>query len=403
MNVSASFGDKLDLLWVSDLHSHADLSPFYQLQASLLDSANSQIWIDSNIDLADGPIHSLEIESETDPGIYFNRISYKNMDEYEKAAPLWLSRTRARRLVKTVLEADWKRDLLGIRTQARNLLFTQETIQKCLTAYRAPVETLEPLTQGRAYRVGGGLDRARSLFQSATSDATIFTSILKLASAEHGEPEFFILSQHRINPNTSRLIKKAILKDHQAYTFTNVALENFEVTDLSPWLSDLSINYELINPMAALQNQVFVELFRIAKEGRLHIPANLPELVAEMKIFTYKAGGGQKYSFSAAGSGHDDRIYSLAWAIHSLRTEVLDLYRLGNVQCISRSPHRNSCFLMGAQPGRILFCSEKCSPYHRVADMFRSFKTFQMDSELTLVEFYHSKVKRVGHRIRQAV
>ena len=113
MNTAASFGDKLDCLWVSDLHSHADLSPFYQLQASLLDSADSRIWIDSNVDLADGPVHSLEIESQTDPGIYFNRISYQNLDEYEKSAPAWISRTRARRLVKTTLEADWNRDLLG--------------------------------------------------------------------------------------------------------------------------------------------------------------------------------------------------------------------------------------------------------------------------------------------------
>ena len=50
--------------------------------------------------------------------------------------------------------------------------------------------------------------------------------------------------------------------------FTNVGLENFEVSDLSPWLSDLSINYELINPMAALQNQVFVELFPNRQRGK---------------------------------------------------------------------------------------------------------------------------------------
>ncbi len=49
----------------------------------------------------------------------------------------------------------------------------------------------------------------------------------------------------------------------------------------------------------------------------------MEELAAEMMAFQYIALKGGGYRFEA-GTGHDDRVYSLAWAIYSLRREVID-------------------------------------------------------------------------------
>ena len=353
-NESSAYGDRLDLLVVVDLHSHSDLAPYRQLQASLLDSEGSQLWIDSNIDHHGGPVAQIEESARTDKAIFFSRISYDNFEEYSQKAPSWIDRGRAFRLTTTTLEADYKRDLYGQRSNLKNSLFPPEIIARCRDTYRMPVEDISAITHGRAFRTAGGLDRARSLFQSATSDATVWTSILKCSTKDRGEAEYFVLSQKKISPNVSRLIKKEILKDYKRYHLTNTVLENHEVGDLVPFLSDQGVPHELVNPMAATQNVAFTELFRIAKEGRLHLPANATELIDEMGHFQYKAAGGQKYQFGAVSGKHDDFLYSLCWSVHALRSEILNLYTIGNVQCLSKSPHRSACFLMGGNPGRVL-------------------------------------------------
>lgn len=60
VSMSTAFGDRINLLWVSDLHASPDIGPFNALQASLLDSENSLILIDSNVDEIGGPVHELQ-------------------------------------------------------------------------------------------------------------------------------------------------------------------------------------------------------------------------------------------------------------------------------------------------------------------------------------------------------
>ena len=84
-----------------------------------------------------------------------------------------------------------------------------------------------------------------------------------------------------------------------------------------------------------------------------------------------------------------------------MRSEQLSLYQIKNIVCNSKSPHRHHCFLMGGN--RVLFCAEHCDAYHRVEKMFQSYKIYQMDSDLSIAEFFASKVRRVGARVRQAV
>jgi len=230
----------------------------------------------------------------------------------------------------------------------------------------------------------------------------VWTTILKVVSPEHGEPEFYFLNQQKINPNTSKSIKKAILKDHERYKLDNVVLENYEVADLAPWLADQKIPHELVSAHDTNQNASFPEFYRIAKEGRLHFADSFNDLESEMDTFTYTQRAGGKYSFGHASQKfHDDHVYSVNWAIFSLRSAVLNVYTLGDFQCLNRSAKRRLCFLMG---GRLkLLCARDCAAYCRVDDMLQEYKKFRLESEITVQEFYHQKVRRAGARVQQVL
>jgi len=398
VSTSMSFGDKLDCLWTSDFHACPDLEPWNALQASLLDSENSLSLIDSNVDHTDGHVHGLQRQAKTDKTIFCDHVQYKNLDDYLKNAPAWIDRAKAKRLQSTVLPTDFARDILGKRSDARNALFPASVISLCKTKYKTPVADINELTKGRSYKVGAGLDRSKSLFGG---DNTVWSTILKVASPEHGEPEIYLLNQEVIIPNTSRMIKKAILKDHERYRLDNVVLENYEVTDLAPWLDDQKIPFELVSAHDTNQNASFPEFYRICKEGRFHYPETLKGLTSEMQTFVYTQRTGGKYSFGHASQKFkDDRVYSVNWSIFSLRSVIMNLYTLGNIACTNKSKRRLACFLFGG--GLQLLCSEQCQAFKEVESMFQEYKRFNLDSEITIPEFYERKVKLTGAKIYQA-
>jgi hypothetical protein len=400
-NVSASFGDRINLLWVSDLHAAVDVSPFNALQATLLDSDQSLCLIDSNVDHTDGPVHGLQMEAASDPTMYCHHLQYKNFEDYDARAPLWIDRTKARRLQRTTLPTDFARDILGRRLDAQNALFASDVISLCKSPYKTPVSDIQSLAQGRTYKVGGGLDRSKSLFAGPVGDHTVWSTIMKVASPQTGEPEYFILNQVKIVPNISRSIKKIILKDHERYRLDNVVLENYEVSDLAPWLSDQRIPYELVSATDTAQNASFPEFYRIASEGRFHFPSDLKDMASEMATFSYTQRPGGSYRFSHQSKKFkDDHVYSTNWAIFALRSAVMTLYSLGHVMCTLLSPRKKYCYVMGGNLQ--LHCSSSCDAHQRIEEMFQNYKQMQMDSELTIAEFLQYKVKRVGARISQS-
>lgn len=403
-NPSTSFGEKIDVLWVSDLHACTDLSPFNALQGSLLDSKDSLLLIDSNVDAKGGHVHMIQEESKNDASIFAHHTFYHDLDHYCAEAPPWISRTKARRLAKTSLPADFRRDILGKRSDAKNSLFPSDVIDLCKSPYKCPVDDIKTLTQGRAYKIGGGLDRSKSLLGSALGgDNTIWTTIMKVAGVHDMEPEIFILNQQNILPNTSATIKKAILKDHQRYKLDNVILEDYEVVDLLPWIESQGITVERMSPHSTRQNASFPELARIAREGRLHFPEDEKKLASEMATFSYsKAKRGENYSFGhSSKSQKDDRVYSLNWAIYALRSQIMNLYTINRIQCTSKRPNRHLCFLMGGDLE--LFCSENCEAATEVRDMHRQFLQYQLDSDIQLSDFYRTHVKLTGIKTYQAV
>ena len=403
-NPSTSFGEKIDVLWVSDLHAATDLAPFNALQGSLLDSKDSLLLIDSNVDSKGGHVHMIQEESKNDPSIFCHHTFYRDLDHYCAEAPPWISRTKARRLAKTSLPADFRRDILGKRSDAKNSLFPSDVIDLCKSPYKCPVDDITLLTQGRAYKIAGGLDRSKSLLGAALGgDNTIWTTVMKVAGVKDMEPEIFILNQQNILPNTSSSIKKAILKDHQRYHLDNVILEDYEVVDILPWIEAQGITVERMSPHSTRQNASFPELARIAREGRLHFPEDEKKLAGEMATFSYsKAKRGENYSFGHTSKNQkDDRVYSLNWAIYALRSQIMNLYTISRIQCASKRPNRHLCFLMGGDLE--LFCSENCEASIEIRDMHRQFLQYQLDSEIQLSDFYRTHVKLTGIKTYQAV
>ena len=398
-SMTTAFGDKLAVLWISDFHACPDTGPFDAMQAALLDTEGSLCLIDSNTDAEGGHVHALEMLAETDPGIFARRIEYPDLDIYLRDAPPWIDRPKVLRLQATQLPAAFDRDILGKRSAARNALFLPETIQMCRCEMPVPfpADRLEELTGGRKYIVGAGLDRSKKLFGG---DNTVWTTTLKVASAKDLEPEYFILNQEVFTVNTARSIKKEILADHQRYNLDAVTLEQYEVADIKPWLDDQGIPAEVISATSTNQNLSFVELHRIAKEGRLHFSTDLDVLASEMRTFVYEELKDGNYRFGHSSQKfHDDTVYSLNWSVFATRAAVLAVYALGRIVCDNIRPTRHLCFLMGGEME--LLCKDECRAYHEVKNMYQSFMRLRMDDDYLLPEFYFNYVKLHGPRVYQ--
>ena len=404
VTTATAFGERISLLLVGDLHASPDLATFNALQASLLDSSGSRIFCDSNVDPTGSVVHQIQKEAATDPGMYCEHVAYKDFKDFRAKAPPWIDRDRAKRLKKTSLPADFKRDILGQRSSVVNALFTPETIKQCKASYRAPVQDVAALVEGRAYKIGGALDRSKSLIAGGRRDRTVWTTCAKVASPQ-GEPEIFVLNSKTFPLNLASAIKAEILADHERYNLDNVVFENFETADLFQWAVSAKLPCELVSPHDTKQNISFPELARIAREGRLHAPSNLKGLFQEMSTFVYeynRSRGGNKYTFGSANKSKfkDDQIYSLNWAVFALRKVQLSMYQLGSVVCTNRTPKHRHCFILGGTLE--MFCSETCPAYQQINDMWKQYRALILEDEIDLINFYCEKVKRVGALVRQA-
>ncbi len=393
------FGDKVNLLWVSDFHACPDLAPFEALQASMLDSEGTLLLIDSNAGGEGDHVHRLEQEAEKDSAIFAHRVEYASFEEYLEAAPPWIDRDKAKRLQRTTLPQTFDRDILGKRTSGVSNLFSYSAIQACMDSYLMPVaiKDLPSIFGGRKFVCGGGLDRAYGF--SLHGDGTIWTTVAKVAN-DDGEAEYYLLNQKSIAFSQGKAIKKAISRDNAEYELSNVGIESYNAQDIAAWLNDSKIPNETIFASNTAQVPAFTELHRIVAEGRLHFPAQLKELAQEMSTFTYDASK-KTLRFEAAPKFHDDRVYSLAWAIYALRETELATYELPSIVCASPSRHAEQCYLR--RGNLILPCGEYCEAHKRVETMHLQFSRRKVDAELSLPEFFHDKVKLSGGKIYQGL
>ena len=138
-STATAYGDRIDLLYLSDFHNFNDLQPWYSFQSALLDSSESLILIDSNIDYTDGHVHSLQRESNLDESIFADHLFFKDINDYTERVPKlapWINLSRAKRQMRTSLSVDWKRDLLCLRSDSKNALFPSKVIELCKSKYK---------------------------------------------------------------------------------------------------------------------------------------------------------------------------------------------------------------------------------------------------------------------------
>lgn len=395
------YGQKLTAGWVSELHAAASDAALQILASSLGDSENSWLLVDTTCGPIGGPDHRLEqlAESGEDPTIFCFTRSYADLEDALQNSPSWLSRSWLKSRKAQLLPAVFASQHLNHRSQAQNSLFKAEDLEACRDSYVAPVErgSLGGLFNGRKCVCGGGLDRALSF--SLHGDATIWTTCAKVAG-EDGEAEYWVLNQRQIPFSQGRAIKKAIVADHEAYSLHNTVFEQYQSVDLVAWAQDSATPCERVHATSKDQAAVFTELARLVQEKRLHLPRNLEPLEKELKAFKYEIGP-KHPKFGAPKGHHDDRVYSLAWAIWSLRDDELQAYELPRIVCASKSPHSRHCYLRGGD--LILMCSEDCQAHQQVNGMHLQYRRSRVDADLSLPEFFKRKVKVSGVRVWQGV
>lgn len=399
--VAGLYGEKISCAWVTELHAAMNTDVLDVLASSLGDSENSWLLIDSTVDAQGGPLHVLEnlYKSGEDPTVFVYRLEYADLDEALEKSPPWINRNWLKSRFKQTLPAYFQSQHLNQRGAAGNNLFAMADIERAKDDLPHPMtkEALDEYAHGRAYVVGGGLDRA--YFGSIHGDATIWTSVAKIAGVDGAEPEYIVLNQQNILGSFATLIKKEIVKDNERYGLKNTTIESYNAQDIATWAAEMKYPVEIVHAHTVNQIPAFMELYRIVKEGRLKFDKSLDKLAGEMETFVYELKG-DKPKFGS-DKHHDDRVYSLAWAVYSLRDDELASYELDSISCHSRSNHAPLCYLRTGD--MILPCANECVSQKKVEMMFNQHRSNRVESELTLPEFYHAMVKLTGGKVYQAI
>lgn len=399
-NPSVLYGQKINLVLTTELHAATDDSALGVLSSSVGDSVDGQVLIDSTTDGPNGPIARLEkLHDDGEGGVYTHRIEYADLNDAMTRAPAWIRRSWLENQHKTLLPAFFGTQILNKRADASNSLFLADDIAAAKSNYRNPLDpaTLPSLIYGRKFIVGGGIDRAFGF--SKHGDNTVWTCVAKVATGDE-EPEYYVLNQQLIQFSSGFLLKRAIAKDNERYKMQNVVIERYNSQDIWSWCCDVKIPSEIVSASSTEQVSVFTELHRIVSERRLHFSRDLVELESELAHFIYDATG-KHPSFEAARGFKDDRVFSLAWAIWALRQEELTAYTLNRIQCTSKSSYASYCYLRSGD--LILPCAEQCEAHKKVEKMHIQYNSKLVGNELTLPEFYKSKVRLTGCKIYQGV
>jgi hypothetical protein len=393
-NVAGLYGERVTVAWCSEIHAATSDEAMQVLASSLGDSLNSWLLIDSTVDAIGGSLHRLEqlMETGEDPTVFVHRLQYRDLDQALAESPPWIRRDWLKSRAAQLLPAVFATQHLNQRGAASNNLFALADIERAQDRLPMPftVDDLTAIAGGRTFACGGGLDRA--YFGSLHGDATIWTSVAKVAGENGQEPDYYVLHQQAVLGSLGTLIKKAIIADSERYSLQNICIESYNAQDIATWAVERQLPAETIHATNTHQAPAFMELYRIVKEGRLYFSDTLKDLAREMETFLYELKG-DKPRFGS-DKWHDDRVYSLCWAIYSLRQQELAAYTLDSVVCASKSQHARLCYLRSGD--MVLLCSQDCPSHRKVDAMFRQYMARNVESELQLPQFYQSMVKMPG-------
>lgn len=397
-NVSALFGEKITVGWCSEIHAAANIEAYQVISSSLGDSEGAWLLIDSTVDSLNGPLHALE-KAQADPeidGVYVYMRSYRDLADACENSPPWIDRRWLRLQEKSLPPAMFGSQHLNLRSEAQNNLFRSVDVDSCMDSIPHPVsmEELRTIADGRSFACGGGFDRA--VINSRHGDNNIWTVTAKLAREGGEDPEYIVLRQELVDP-LDKYIKRRIEADFKQYNLQNVCLESFNTADVFTWCVDQGIPSEHVFASQRSKEAAFMALYRAVSQGRLHFSEGLKDLADEMRVFPYEISANGQPSFGQSRKFKDDRVFSLAWSIYALRDMELSAFVLHNMMCVSRSPNARLCYLR--EGNIVLRCSDMCGSHKSVNGMFLQYKRRNVESEISLQDFFKQLVKLEGVRI----
>ena len=402
-NDAALYGEAVTLVVATELHKEQDGGKARRtLMSSLGDSTTGQALMDSTTDGPGGPIHKYEQQQEQGvAGVYVSRIEYKDLEDAKARYPEWVSRA----WIQGEYDNDaggrfFAEQVLNLRSEAQNSLLRAKDIGAAKADFQPPRNHAElvELLGGRKYVLGGALDRSRG--GSANGDATIWTAAAKVAR-DDGEYEYFVIHQRDFPGSFGKEIKKAIAHDHERFGLTAAVIEAYDGQDIAQWCREQGIETSLEYAHSPKKIQLFNEMRLVFGECRIHFPRQYTLLEGELAAFEETTTPTGRPSYNAPPGMHDDRVDSLAWALWATNDYELAAYELPGLNCVSHDRFAARCYLRGGNA--VLGCADGCTAHQQVQAMYRRFSRRNVDDELTLTQFFKSKVRLAGCTIYQGI
>jgi hypothetical protein len=394
-NPAALFGKKVTIAQISELHAAANDAAYQALASSTVDTDDGLVLVDSTVGPRSSPLFSLYNLSQSgeDPSLYFSHISYRDLQDAVNNAPRWISPAKLRSRAAQMLPQEFAQQHLNQWTGGTSALFPPDVIARATDGgYRLDVASI---TGGAACVVGAGLDRAYGF--SLHGDQTVTTCVVKTLIGE--EEHYYILASDKVAFSSATGIKRNLTKYRTDHGMSRAALETFNSQDIGAWGADQNFDHELISPTAERQANAFTALYQMASEGRLHIHPSFERLLSEMESFEYRVVSNAHNAaslprFEAAKGAHDDFVYSLAWAVYSLRDTELNPYEINGVHCFGQGPAPRLCILNHGD--MIPPCADSCRSMREARQLYRAYQARAPLIPVDFDSFVATKLKNVG-------
>lgn len=394
-NPATLFGKKLSVAQVSELHATSSDAVYQAVASATIDTDDGVVFVDSTVGPMSSPLYGLYSlwKNGEDPAIFFSHIFYRTLEEALAKAPRWISKTKLKSRAKQMLPAEFEMQHLNKWGGGTSALFPEEVREKCKGDYALDPKTI---ADGRAYAVGGGLDRAYGF--SLHGDATVTSCVMMVV--ENEEPHFYVLADDAVTFSSAGGIKKNLTRYRIDFGMSKAALESYNVQDVAAWAAEQpGLESETVFATLDKQSNAFTALYNAASEGRLHIHPKFQKLFSEMESFEYRLETSQRGTvakFQHAKGAHDDHIYALAWAVYSLREIELNPYELKGVWCDAPKQTARLCILNGGELEPA--CAGECRSFIALRGMYKQHNSRPNAAEMGLNDFNRYKVVNIGTR-----
>ncbi|MEM1111524.1 MAG: terminase large subunit [Pseudomonadota bacterium] len=380
-NPAALYGKKLSIAQCSELHAAKNDEAYQALASATVDTDDGLTLVDSTVGPKSSPLYSLYniAQRGEDESLFYSHIFYADLHHACLEAPHWIKQEALRSRAAQMLPAEFAQQHLNLWQSSQSSLFPPAVLDKCKDFYRLDTESI---ADGRGHVVGGGLDRAYGF--SLHGDQTITTAVLKVLIGE--EEHYYVLDSAKVAFSNAGGIKRNFSAYAKDFSMTRCTIEAYNSQDIAAWCADQDFDSETVNATSDRQSNAFTALFNAASEGRLHIHPDFKGLYEELSNFEYSisnntSGGSTHAKFGGAKGCHDDRVYSLAWAVYSLRDDLLNPYEIEGIHCHGQAHVAPLCVLNGGD--HVPPCAESCRSMlaaHKLYQGYRSKGQIDPDS-----------------------